>query len=165
MSIKQKIKLRKTTPDDYKAYYEMHNDNEAKKNFHTYPKTLNEAKRELQENDKKDKSEGFCLIFNDEIAGFFWLKNIVKKHKAVVGFGLIKKFRGKGLGTEGLKKITKYAFKKYNLIRMETRTRAFNKPAQKIIEKAGYKLEGISKKCILQQNGRYSDEYFYGKIK
>ena len=48
---------------------------------------------------------------------------------------------------------------------METGTRAFNKGAQKILEKAGYKLEGISKKHIHQQNGRYSDEFFYGKLK
>ena len=158
--------LRTTTPDDYQAYFEMHNDSEAKKNFHSYPRNLAEAKKELQGNQtNKNRVECFSLIYDNEVAGFFWIMNIVPKHKAIVGFGLIKKFRGKGLGTTGIKEITKYAFKKYNLIKIETRTRSFNKGAQKILEKAGYKLEGISKKHIYQQNGKYSDEYFYGKLR
>ncbi len=159
--------LRPTILGDYKAYFEMHNDPEARKNFHSYPRTLAEAKKELKRdlNRKSETGKGFTLIVNNEIAGFFWLMDIVPKHKAVVGFGLIKKFRGRGLGTAGLKEITKYAFRKYKLIKMETGTRVFNKGARRILEKAGYKLEGILKKHILQQNGHCSDECLYGKIR
>ncbi len=159
--------LRSTVLEDYKAYFEMHNDPKAQRNFHSYPKTLAKAKKELKEGLKKrpKTGEGFTLLIDNEIAGFFWLMDIVRKHKAIIGFGLIKKFRGKGLGTAGLKELTKYAFKKYNLKKMETGTRVFNTGARKILEKVGYQLEGILKKHILQQNGCCSDECLYGLVK
>jgi ribosomal-protein-alanine N-acetyltransferase len=161
--------LRPTILEDHKAYFEMHNEPEARKNFHFYPKTLAEAKKEIQNDLKEIKSKknraSFTLVVDDEVAGFFWLMDIVPKHKAIIGFGLIKKFRGRGLGTAGLKAVTKYAFKKYDLVKMETGTRVFNKGARRILEKTGYKLEGILKKHILQQNGSCSDECLYGLVK
>ena len=167
-----KLILRPATMKDAQDYFECHLDKEAKRNFMHVPKNLNEAKKELGDslkemNKKKPTQEMLAIIFEGDIAGFIWLSDIdygFLKHKAGVGYGVKESFRGKGIGTAALKAVTDYAFKKYKLQRMATVTRTFNKPSARILEKAGYKLEGILRKNKCK-DGEYLDDMLWAKVK
>ena len=88
------------------------------------------------------------------------LGEIIRDHKAWIGYWLGSDYRGKGIMTLAIKKITDYGFKRYKLRRIEASVATFNKASTIILEKCGYKLEGTMKKNRLK-NGKYYDEYLY----
>ena len=59
--------------------------------------------------------------------------------------------------------IKKYSFKKKNLRRLFTETYSFRKKHIKILEKYGFKLEGVMKKHVLKNNRLY-DSLIHGKL-
>lgn len=62
----------------------------------------------------------------------------------------------KGIGTESGKLILEYAFKTLNLRRIETEVLEYNIRSKKMLEKIGFRLEGIKKEAVFK-NGKYID--------
>jgi ribosomal-protein-alanine N-acetyltransferase len=86
------------------------------------------------------------------------------EHKGEIGYAIHPKFRGRGLASKSVILLTKYVFKKYNLKRISAMSRVKNKASSRVLEKAGYKLEGILRKnkCV---DGVYLDDFIYAKLK
>ncbi|MEK6951694.1 MAG: GNAT family N-acetyltransferase [Nanoarchaeota archaeon] len=157
--------LRPITLGDAQGYLECHQDKEAKRNFMSVPKNLKEAEEEINGSIKKGLT--WVIEVNKKFAGFVHLElnnNPKYKHSALVGFGIHPNFRGKGLATKSLKSITNYGFKKLNLVRISGMCRTFNKASAKVMEKAGYKLEGILRKNKFK-DGKYLDDMIWAKVK
>lgn len=57
-----------------------------------------------------------------------------------------------------------YAFKKYKLVGIEARGRTFNKGSARVLEKAGYALEGIHKKELCKK-GVYLDNMYWAMVR
>jgi len=68
------------------------------------------------------------------------------------------------LATEAVKKVTSYGFKKLKLKRIYGYCRTFNKSSARVLEKAGYKLEGILRKNKYLR-GKYVDDMVWGKVR
>jgi RimJ/RimL family protein N-acetyltransferase len=122
-----------------------------------------EAKKLLDGYTKKYQSrynDGFFIDIDGDCVGAISLGGIEKNHQAKVGYWLGKEYRGKGIMTAALKMITEYGFKKYRLKRIIAYVVTFNKPSARLLEKCGYKLEGVLKKHRLK-NGKYYDDYLY----
>ena len=66
--------------------------------------------------------------------------------------------------TESVEKITSYGFDKLKLKRISGYCRTFNKASAKVLERAGYKLEGILRKNKFVK-GKYLDDMVWGKVK
>lgn len=165
-----KISLRHVKESDAQAFLSSH-DKEAQRNFWSIPKTLNQAKKEFREFIKQYKlpisqrnEEFFVIEKNGEFVGWISLHDIRYGHKAVSGSLISPKFRGLGIGTLSHKILLKYAFKMYKLKRIIGRVRTFNKASAKMLENAGYELEGIMKKDHFQ-DGKYYDNFLYAKVK
>ena len=175
--IKMKLKgegfiLRHTKIADAKDCFECEQDEEAKRNFMSTPESINEVKKDIKKhllnyNKKKPSGEQFIIEVNKEFAGWVTLSNLNIKHhehQATIGYCLSKKFRGKGITTKAVKLVTDYAFKKYKLKRIEGWCRTFNKASARVLEKAGYKLEGILRKNKFK-DGEYLDDMVWAKVK
>lgn len=94
------------------------------------------------------------------------LNHIDEKNKKVV-WGITigdKSHWGQGLGTDVLKTILKYAFKKMKVNRFELGVFKFNKRGMRCYEKCGLKFEGI-KKGSIYKNGKYIDEIVMAILK
>lgn len=134
-----------------------------------YPYKLKDAKEWIKKclnEEKKEKPETviFVIIINDEVVGSVGLHSIVKNHKAEIGYWLARKHWGKGIVPEAVKIVTNFAFKKLKLKRVYARAYSFNTPSMKVLEKNGYKLEGIFKKDV-EKKGKFFDSYNYAKVK
>lgn len=79
--------------------------------------------------------------------------------------------RGKGLGLFAVRSIVEHGFLNMNLNRIEVSLLETNLAAQKLYEKAGFKLEGL-RRCSNYKNGHYvsalimgllKDEYVFGE--
>jgi len=82
---------------------------------------------------------------------------------AEIGYWIGEPYWSKGIATKAVRLITKYGFNKLELVRIYTGVFDYNKASQRVLEKAGFKLECIFEKSIFKNNQIY-DEYRYGLI-
>lgn len=164
--------LRHAKLSDAKTFFECEQDEQARKGFMSSPKNVGEVKKSLRRQLRRDKkknpsSEKFAIEINGEIAGWVRIYDLNQKyyeHQGIIGCCLHPKFRGKGIASKAVKLITNYAFKKYKLKRMLGRCRTSNKASARVLEKAGYKLEGIHRKELCK-NGKYLDNMYWAVVK
>jgi [ribosomal protein S5]-alanine N-acetyltransferase len=164
--------LRPIKLEDVKPYFESMSDKTSKKGFPKVPETLEEAKKGLNEKikkskEKKPRSETFVIEINGKYAGFVEINDLNKgyfEHRGNIGYCIHPNYRGKGLATQAVRLLVGYAFKKYGLIRIEGWCRTFNKASARVMEKAGFKLEGILRKNKYV-NGKYVDDMIWAKVK
>lgn len=114
---------------------------------------------------KKKKKARICfaLEIKGEIAGGIGLDPI-QGHKAEIGYSLGRKYWSKGIMTEVLKVVTDFGFNKLNLKRIYAYVFTKNKASARVLEKNGYKREGLLKKHYIK-NGKFFDTYIYAKTK
>ena len=163
--------LRTIKLSDTKGYWECHQDKDARKGFMSVPETLAEARKELAKicslMKKNTPDETFAIEVDNEFAGYVHLKSIPgvhHQHQANIAYCIHPKFRGRGITTKAVKLVTNYAFKKYKLKRIDGWCRTFNKASSRVLEKAGYKLEGILRKNKCK-DGKYFDDMIWAKIR
>lgn len=158
--------LRPLTIQDAQGYLECHKDKEAQKNFMSVPKDIKEARAEIK-HDTGSNNLSWAIEVKGLFAGFIHLELNDKsryKHSAIIGYGIHPKFRGMGLATKATKLITNYGFKKLKLMRISGMCRTFNKASARVLEKSGYKLEGILRKNKFK-DGKYLDDMLWAKVR
>ena len=131
--------------------------------FHPYPYALRQAKDHVKANQEKNRQPRmFAITINNIIIGAisFSMKDKDKIHTAVTGYWLGEDYWGQGYAPEALKAVTKYAFKYFNIERMEAKVYTWNPPSARVLEKTGYIKEGLSRKCTLKA-GKVVDEWIY----
>ncbi len=115
---------------------------------------------------KEDPHYTFVVEYEGELAGVVGLvpQADVYRISAEIGYWLGEPFWGKGIMTEAVKQMVDYGFKHLNLIRIFTGVFDFNKGSQRVLEKAGFKLECVFEKALIK-NGVVYDEYRYAIIR
>ena len=132
-----------------------------------YPYSLKDAKAFLQRikaKNKKGLKVSLAIAVGKEVVGGITLMAIAKGHKAEMGYWLAPKLWGRGIMSEAVKKVVKYAFGKLKLKRVCAYVMIPNKGSQKVLVKAGFKKEGLLKKHG-RKDGKFLDMYIYGKTK
>jgi RimJ/RimL family protein N-acetyltransferase len=133
-----------------------------------YPYTLKNAKDWINKNLKEIKKRkptmiNFVVDIQGEVIGSIGFGKI-ENHKAHLGYWLAEKYWNQGIMTEAVKLITKFGFEKLKLKRIEAFVFTFNKASKRVLEKAGYKLEGILRKNSKKGN-KFFDDYLFAKIR
>lgn len=162
--------LRPFRRGDEKSLVENINNKEISRNTLTipYPYTLKDAKewvaRNLKEAKKKNPTEvNFAVEINKEVAGGIGFSKI-EGHKAEIGYWLAEEYWGKGIMTEAANLATRFGFEKLKLRRIYAYVFPFNKPSMRVLEKAGYKFEGILRKNT-KKDSKFLDDYLFAKVK
>lgn len=162
--------LRPIKMSDAKEYFETMQDKETEKGFMNVPKNIKEAKKEIKEHIQKAHkkvSETFVIDVNGAYGGDITIDYEnwnPKSRKGRIHYSMHPKFRGKGMMTKAVEIVTEYGFKKFKLKRIVGYCRSFNKASARVLEKAGYKLEGILRKDAFK-NGKYYDNMVWAKVK
>ncbi|WP_137789288.1 GNAT family protein [Bacillus sp. E(2018)] len=125
--------------------------------------SLDGQARRLQEIDeRKEKGLGYSfgiyLLGTHELIGQIGLFKIERgpAQKGMVGYSLDQVHNGKGFMTEALPLILDFAFNELKLHRIEAEVMPRNFASIKLLIKAGFHKEGISKKNV-KINGRWED--------
>lgn len=112
------------------------------------------------EKSKKDSEYNFGIfkIDHDELIGTIGLFHILRGalQSAIVGYSLSKNHNGKGYATEALKLVLDYGFTTLTLHRIEAGAMPHNIGSIRVLEKAGFEKEGISKSNV-KINGKWED--------
>jgi len=114
---------------------------------------------------KKEYAFGIVLKTENRIIGAISLMHIDWKNKnAEIGYWLGKKYWGKGYMTEAVRLILKFAFEKLKLHRIYANLFEENVASRRVLEKAGFKLEGIMREHRYRYN-KWHNELKFGILK
>ena len=133
-----------------------------------FPYTISDARGFLKmimkkTRSKKPTTQVFAIEIDGEIAGAIGIHHI-HVHKAEIGYWLARKYWGKGIMTRVVKEIVKYCFGNLGLSRIYAGTFPFNKASARVLEKNGFKFEGILRKN-LKKGDKLIDEYLFARVK
>jgi ribosomal-protein-alanine N-acetyltransferase len=108
----------------------------------------------------------FGIECNGEFCGVISIipQNDVYSKSAETGYWLGEPFWNKGITTTAVRLITEYSFQQLGFMRLFAGVFEYNPASMKVLEKNGYKKEGVFEKSIFK-NGRLWDEHRYAKLK
>lgn len=146
--------LKKWLPDPSIYLYWGKGPGKAEKN----PKLL------FEKQDKPTKSFhlGIALKDTDTVVGDLYVYLIENDRMASVAIRLAAFCQGKGYGTEALSAMTKFCFEHTELQRLRTEVDVRNIPSQRMLEKCGYRQEGLIRQGKMVNT--WCDYYIYGKL-
>ncbi len=88
------------------------------------------------------------------------LQTDILRKNAEIGYWLGEAYWGKGVIKNAIEQIVDYGFKNMDIVRIFARIYGTNIPSQRVIEKAGFKLEAKFEKTIFKNN-EFLDELIY----
>lgn len=97
-----------------------------------------------------------------KVIGDLWVYLIENDRMASVAIRLAPSRQGKGLGTEALSAMTRFCFERTELRRLWAEVDVRNTPSQRMLEKCGYRREGLIRQGKMVQT--WCDYYIYGML-
>ena len=114
---------------------------------------------------KKGKFYDWGIEFEGKLIGTVGFSSIsVKNNSAEIGYVLNSKFWNKGIATEAVNEILKFAFSILDIQRVEAIFLPENEKSRKVLIKCGMKFEGVRRSALLVK-GEYRDVEMFSIIK
>ena len=131
-----------------------------------HPYTLGDAKRWIRAVNAADPPTHFVIEVGGEAVGGvgFDVFNDVDRRTAEIGYWLAEPFWGRGIATAALAAVSEYAFERFDVVRLQARVYEGNEASMRVLEKAGYEVEGRLRKSVTK-NGRTFDSFLYARVK
>jgi len=93
----------------------------------------------------------------------FMLQQDVERVSAEIGYWLGEPFWGRGICTAAVRAVTAYAIRQHGLTRVFAVPFAHNNASQRVLEKAGFVLEGHMRRSAIK-DGQIRDQLLYGFV-
>ena len=131
-----------------------------------YPYTISDARTWLDIVVGVRPETNFAIAVAGEAVGGigFTLQPDVGHRSAEIGYWLGEEFWGRGITTDALRAVTEYAFAKFDVCRIFAHVFEWNGASARVLEKAGYTLEGRLRKSVTK-NGQTIDQLMYAVIR
>jgi RimJ/RimL family protein N-acetyltransferase len=126
------------------------------------PYTAEDGRKYIETFSGEDPLRVFAIVINGEAAGSIGIfpQTDVHRKNAEMGYWLAEPFWGKGIMLQAVGRVVEYGFKTWEIDRIFARPYGTNKASQRVLEKAGFLLEGRFEKTLFK-NGQYLDELIY----
>lgn len=114
----------------------------------------------------QDPTTYFAITAQDEAIGGIGigLGEDVYRLTAELGYWLAEPFWGQGIMTEAVARFSDYCFAQFGLARIYAQPYASNPGSARVLEKAGFALEGVMR-CNVIKAGKILDQYLYAKVR
>lgn len=131
-----------------------------------YPYTINDARTWLDIVVGIKPETNFAIdVAGEAVGGIgFTLQPDVGHRSAEIGYWLGEEFWGRGITTDALRAVTDYAFARFDVCRIFAHVFEWNGASARVLEKAGYTLEGRLRKSVTK-NGQTIDQLMYAVIR
>lgn len=133
-----------------------------------YPFTVTDAENYIRAilNAQKDSRYAFAIAVEDKAIGSIGIfrKENIHRRTAELGCYVAEPYWGKGIGTLAVKEICRYVFRNTDILRVFAEPFAKNAASCRVLEKAGFVLEGTLKKNAVK-NGEILDMKMYALVK
>ena len=103
---------------------------------------------------------------DDALLGGITLDNIRRgpSQSATLGYWIGADYARQGYMSEAIKALVAYSFSKLDLSRIEAATLPQNKPSRGVLEKSGFKYEGVAQ-SYLQIDGKWRNHVLYANLR
>ena len=119
--------------------------------------------RGLQQNARAGHGLPFVIEYDGELAGQLNVSSIAygSLSSATIGYWVSERFAGKGATPTAVALATDHCFFGVGLHRMEICIRPENEPSLRVVEKLGFRYEGLRRRYI-HINGDWRDHFCFG---
>lgn len=107
----------------------------------------------------------FCIEADGQAVGGigFMLQHDIERVSAEIGYWLGERYWGRGICTDALRAVTQYAIESHGLTRLFAVPFAHNAASCRVLEKAGYVLEGHLRRSAIK-DGQVRDQRLYAFV-
>lgn len=127
--------------------------------------TLEHQSKQIESIQQQENSIVFVAEQEGKLVGYLFAVGGSaerKLHSAYLVIGILKEYRGKGIGTRLFENVTAWA-KKQNISRLELTVVTQNEAGVALYKKSGFEIEG-TKRNSLVIGGKFFDEYYMAKL-
>ena len=164
-------KIRAWRTEDREALASLLNNRNIQNNLRDglpYPYTVSDAEEYIAAMRAADQTKTFAFAIEAEDAlvgsiGVFRGGNIHFR-TAEMGYYIGEPYWGRGLGTSAVRQACRYIFEHTDIIRIFAEPFANNAASCRVLEKAGFQLEGVLRGSAVK-NGRILDMKLYALVK
>ena len=130
-----------------------------------HPYTKHDARAYIRSVRDRSPETTFAIAVDDEAVGSigFVLRTDVERVSAEIGYWLAEPFWGRGITSEALAALTRYAIDTHRLTRIYALPFAWNLASCRVLEKAGYVLEARLRRSAIK-DGQITDQMQYAFI-
>lgn len=158
-----KVDIRKWQLDDIQILAKHANNPNIVRNLNDgFPSPYTEKDAEEFIRMVMDSPALFAITVDGEVAGSIglFLQSGVHRKNAELGYFLAEEYWGKGITAQAVKLTVEYGFSHFDINRIFARPFGYNLASQRVLQKAGFTLEGHFEKT-LYRNGEFMDETIY----
>ena len=162
------VRLRPLTPKDAPCLARLADNKRIWDNLRDYfpnPYSLDDAKAFIQMTQQEQPHLSLAIEAEGALVGVIGviMGTDIQRLSAEIGYWLGEPHWGRGIATEAVRQMTDYAFDELGLMRIFALVFPYNKGSQRVLERAGYQLEGIQRLSVIK-NGRLMDSYYYVQL-
>lgn len=130
-----------------------------------HPYRLSDAEAWISRARSLDPSQAFAIVVDGRAVGGVGLELMtdVNCRSAEIGYWLGTEHWGRGIATEAVTLVSDWAFSAFGLVRIFALPFAGNRASRRVLEKAGYALEGITR-CSAVKDGAVLDQCMYARV-
>ncbi|MCS7037143.1 MAG: GNAT family protein [Saprospiraceae bacterium] len=173
--INAELRLRQLTQDDFPALVEYLNDEDIFRNTRSipHPYTLKDAQdfwEKLRQRSQEAGGAPHHWVIEHREHGFtgtisVFLREGIDSHSDEIGYVMGRPWRGRGYATAAVKALTAMQFEtRPNLIRLSAWVYSYNPASKRVLEKAGYVVEGFCR-ALLLKNGQPVDAWLLARLR
>jgi ribosomal-protein-alanine N-acetyltransferase len=131
-----------------------------------YPYTAADADEWIKLAGAQTRPTSFAIVVEGEAVGGTGIElgTDIFRRSAEIGYWLGEPFWGRGIATEVLRAMTEYAFAHFDICRLEAGVFDWNPASARVLEKAGYTLEGRARLGVVK-DGRLGDRLLYALVR
>lgn len=133
-----------------------------------YPYTAADAEDYISSalNAEKDSQYAWAITVDDKAIGSIGVfrRDNIHRRTAEMGYYVAEEYWSKGVGTKAVRDVCEYIFENTDIIRIFAEPFAYNTASCRVLEKAGFELEGILRKNAVK-NGEVLDMKMYALVK
>ena len=106
-----------------------------------------------------------AIEFNDVLVGSVGAnrRQFEQSRSAEVGYWIAESHWGKGIATKALQELSAFVFQNTDIVRLQAHVFEGNLASGRVLEKAGYRLEGILRKAVFK-HGVFMDASLYAVV-
>jgi [ribosomal protein S5]-alanine N-acetyltransferase len=161
--------IRPWRPDDAESLAKHANNRKvwlALRDLFPHPYTIDDAHEFLQKKIAEQSATIFCIEIDGAAVGGIGIHpgQDVHRHTATVGYWLGEEFWGRGIMTETVIAVTDFYFANFPLRRISAEVFANNPASARVLEKAGFTLEGRLINNIIK-DGKLLDSFLHARTK
>lgn len=121
--------------------------------------------KSIIESPVNEREHVFVIQFEGRFVGLIGFKSIdMQNRRTEMGYWLSEPFQGRGVVTESLKALIKFAFNDMGMNRIQIRCATENLSSRRIPLRTGFKFEGIERDGEILTGGKFNDLAVYSLL-